>query len=156
MFFELGSIRIAPFTPKSDQFQFSPAASLEILYIPRRWTWVFISSLLRWKMIVLQILTTSLTHLSLTKVWENVLLELGGERLTDSCRLSSRKGGANKLIRILHHNGRYGFSQPLIFLSVTELVTFYMDKSLVQYNASLDVKLSNPLPRYKQVSFLRL
>ena len=45
-----------PFTPKSDQFQVSPAASPEI----RHHTVWFLHSLLRWKMIILTILTTSL------------------------------------------------------------------------------------------------
>ena len=60
------------FTPKSDQFWISPAASSEILH---RTLW----SLLRWKMIILLILTTWHIHSSL-KGWENVRFELGSER----------------------------------------------------------------------------
>ena len=50
---------------------FSPAASPEILHHTEWRTWLF-HSLLRWKMIILPVLTTTLIHFSL-KGWENVL-----------------------------------------------------------------------------------
>ena len=59
-----------PFTAKSDHFQISSAASPEILHQTVWRTWLFIS-LLRWKMIILPILTTSLIHFS-SKGWEQV------------------------------------------------------------------------------------
>ena len=71
--FQLGSERVNHFTPKSDQCQISPAASPEIsLHSTKN---LAFHSLLRWKMIILPILTTSPIHFSL-KVWENILFEL--------------------------------------------------------------------------------
>ena len=78
-----------PFTPKSDQCQISPAASPEILHYTVWRTWVFIA-LLRWKLIILPILATSLVHFSL-KGWENVLFELGSGRVNITA-LSLRQG----------------------------------------------------------------
>ena len=51
-------------------------------YVTQYWwrTWLFIALLLRWKVIIPPILTTSLIHFSL-KGWENVLLEFGGKRV---------------------------------------------------------------------------
>ena len=70
---------INPFTPKSDEYQISPAAS------PENTTWnsmenLAFHSLLWWKMIILPILTTSAIH-TLCKGWESILFELGSERV---------------------------------------------------------------------------
>lgn len=62
-----------------------------------------------------------------------------------------RKGGNNKLIKIYHREGRYGFSEPLTFLSVVELINHYRHDSLAQYNAKLDTKLLFPVSKYQQV-----
>ena len=70
---------INPFTPESDQFQISPAASPEILHHTVWRTWLFIAySDERW--LYYQF---SLPHLyiSLYEGWENALLELGSERV---------------------------------------------------------------------------
>ena len=67
------SLKVNPFTPKSDQLQSSPAASPEILHHAVGRTWL--SNLLRWKMIILPILTTSLIHFSF-KGLENILFKL--------------------------------------------------------------------------------
>ncbi|GAB6022370.1 hypothetical protein CHUAL_006488 [Chamberlinius hualienensis] len=64
--------------------------------------------------------------------------------------LTLRKGGSNKLIKICHKNGLYGFSEPLKFTSVIELVNFYRNVSLAQYNRTLDVKLLYPVSRFTQ------
>ena len=77
-----------PFTPKTDQVQISPAASPEILHHTVWRTWVFIASL-RWKLIILPIIATPLVHFSL-KGWENVLFELGSERVNNKM-LNSQK-----------------------------------------------------------------
>lgn len=63
-----------------------------------------------------------------------------------------RKGGNNKLIKIYHRDGRYGFSEPLTFLTVVELINHYRHESLAQYNAKLDTKLLYPVSKYQQVS----
>jgi len=67
-----------------------------------------------------------------------------------------RKGGLNKLIRILHKDGLYGFSEPLVFTSVVNLINHYKTRSLASYNAKLDVKLETPLDKYEQVSCISI
>lgn len=62
-----------------------------------------------------------------------------------------RKGGNNKLIKIYHRDGKYGFSEPLTFSSVVELISHYRHQSLAQYNTKLDVKLLYPVSRFQQV-----
>lgn len=62
-----------------------------------------------------------------------------------------RKGGNNKLIKIFHRDGKYGFSDPLTFNSVVELINHYRNESLAQYNPKLDVKLLYPVSKYQQV-----
>jgi phosphoinositide-3-kinase regulatory subunit len=64
--------------------------------------------------------------------------------------LTLRKGSANKLIKICHKNKMYGFSEPLRFNSVVELINYYRRESLAHYNSTLDVKLSHPISRYNQ------
>ncbi|XP_051171455.1 phosphatidylinositol 3-kinase regulatory subunit alpha isoform X2 [Leptopilina boulardi] len=64
--------------------------------------------------------------------------------------LTLRKGGTNKLIKICHRNGKYGFSEPYNFQSVIELVDYYRNCSLAQYNSTLDIKLLYPISRFQQ------
>ncbi|GJQ65734.1 hypothetical protein Trydic_g11919 [Trypoxylus dichotomus] len=64
--------------------------------------------------------------------------------------LTLRKSGANKLIRICHGNGKYGFTEPYSFNSVVELINHFRNDSLSQYNASLDIKLLYPVSKYNQ------
>jgi len=64
--------------------------------------------------------------------------------------LTLRKGGSNKLIKICHGDGKYGFSPPFTFTTVVELVNFYQNVSLREYNSSLDTKLLFPVSRYIQ------
>lgn len=64
--------------------------------------------------------------------------------------LTLRKGGTNKLIKISHRNGKYGFSEPFKFTSVVELVNHYRTTSLAQYNSTLDIKLLYPVSRLQQ------
>ena len=64
--------------------------------------------------------------------------------------LTLRKGGSNKLIKICHGEGKYGFSSPFTFCSVVELVVFYQQVSLKEYNSSLDTKLLFPVSRHQQ------
>uniref|UniRef100_UPI00315CB2F3 phosphatidylinositol 3-kinase regulatory subunit gamma isoform 7 n=1 Tax=Mus musculus TaxID=10090 RepID=UPI00315CB2F3 len=64
--------------------------------------------------------------------------------------LTLRKGGNNKLIKIYHRDGKYGFSEPLTFTSVVELINHYHHESLAQYNPKLDVKLTYPVSRFQQ------
>ncbi|XP_020636675.3 phosphatidylinositol 3-kinase regulatory subunit beta [Pogona vitticeps] len=64
--------------------------------------------------------------------------------------LTLRKGGNNKLIKIFHRDGKYGFSEPLTFNSVVELINHYRHESLAQYNAKLDTRLLYPISKYQQ------
>lgn len=64
--------------------------------------------------------------------------------------LTLRKGGANKLIKICHRNGMYGFTEPYTFHSVVDLINHFRHDSLSQYNASLDIKLLYPVSRNNQ------
>lgn len=64
----------------------------------------------------------------------------------------SRKDGHNKLIKIYHGEGKYGFSDPLTFTSVVELIWYYQHHSLVEYNAMLDLMLTYPVSRFQKVS----
>jgi phosphoinositide-3-kinase regulatory subunit len=52
----------------------------------------------------------------------------------------------------MYKNNKYGFSEPLTFNSVIEMVNYYRERSLAQYNAKLDVKLYTPLSKYEQVN----
>ena len=65
--------------------------------------------------------------------------------------LTVRKGGSNKLIRVICSNGKYGFSEPTTFASVPELVEFYKEHQLTKYNPRLDITLSNPVSRFAKV-----
>lgn len=64
--------------------------------------------------------------------------------------LTLRKGGSNKLIKISHRTGKYGFTEPYKFNTVVELVNFYKGVSLSQYNRTLDIKLLYPVSRFQQ------
>jgi len=65
-----------------------------------------------------------------------------------------RKDDSNKLIKILHENGKFGFVEPLTFTSVVELIGHYQRHSLAQYNQSLDIVLRYPVSRFAAVSLL--
>lgn len=72
-------------------------------------------------------------------------------KLEGEYTLTLRKGGNNKLIKIYHRDGNYGFSEPLTFRSVVELINHYRHESLAQYNAKLDTKLLYPVSKYQQL-----
>lgn len=59
------------------------------------------------------------------------------------------KGGSEKLVKISHQNGYYGFTEPYTFPSVVDLINYYKNVSLKQYNIILDVKLLHPISRCK-------
>lgn len=61
--------------------------------------------------------------------------------------LTLRKGGSNKLIKILHKDNKYGFVEPLEFSSVVDLIQHYQNNSLAMYNRTLDTRLMYPVSR---------
>lgn len=64
--------------------------------------------------------------------------------------LTLRKDGADKLIKINQKFGKYGFSHPYQFNTVVELVNYYRNASLKQYNNLLDITLMYPLSKFNQ------
>lgn len=63
-----------------------------------------------------------------------------------------RKSGANKLVKIYHRNGKYGFVETQMdFNSVNELIEYYRSNSLGRHNKSLDINLKYPMSRISQV-----
>ncbi|XP_064476405.1 phosphatidylinositol 3-kinase regulatory subunit gamma-like isoform X2 [Ornithodoros turicata] len=64
--------------------------------------------------------------------------------------LTLRVGGSNKLIKIYHRMGKYGFSEPLNFNSVPELIQYFRNESLAQYNSFLNVRLLYPVSKFQQ------
>uniref|UniRef100_A0A8K9WQB8 Phosphoinositide-3-kinase, regulatory subunit 2 (beta) n=1 Tax=Oncorhynchus mykiss TaxID=8022 RepID=A0A8K9WQB8_ONCMY len=76
-------------------------------------------------------------------------------KLEGEYTLTLRKGGNNKLIKICHRDGRYGFSEPLTFTTVVELINHYRHDSLAQYNAKLDTRLLYPVSKYQQEQLVK-
>ncbi|KAJ7328222.1 Phosphatidylinositol 3-kinase regulatory subunit gamma [Desmophyllum pertusum] len=81
---------------------------------------------------------------------DGVFIVRDSRRFPGEYTLTLRKGGVNKLIRILHKEGQYGFSEPLTFSSVVELINYYKTRSLASYNPKLDIRLETPLQKYEQ------
>lgn len=67
--------------------------------------------------------------------------------------LTLKKGGVNRLVKIYHRNGHYGFAEPYEFQSLEELIEYYCANTLGRYNAKLDIKLLYPVERSKRDSF---
>lgn len=59
------------------------------------------------------------------------------------------KDGTEKLIKICHEDGKYGFIKPYRFVSVIELINNYREHSLQEYNPQLDIMLTKPISRYR-------
>ncbi|XP_038157866.1 phosphatidylinositol 3-kinase regulatory subunit gamma-like isoform X2 [Cyprinodon tularosa] len=78
------------------------------------------------------------------------LVRNASSRIKGEYTLTLRKDGYNRLIRIFHHEGKCGFSEPLTFPSVVDLIQFYRKRSLAQYNSKLDIRLLYPVSRYYQ------
>uniref|UniRef100_A0A3Q3W6E9 SH2 domain-containing protein n=1 Tax=Mola mola TaxID=94237 RepID=A0A3Q3W6E9_MOLML len=66
--------------------------------------------------------------------------------------LTLRKDGTNRLIKIFNKGGKCGFSEPLVFPSMVDLIQYYQNRSLAQYNAKLDTQLLYPISRYQQIN----
>ena len=69
-------------------------------------------------------------------------------RLTAAALYIFRKGGMNRLIKIYHKAGKYGFSEPYEFDSVPALIDYFSSShSLAEYNPDLDITLREPVKR---------
>lgn len=64
--------------------------------------------------------------------------------------LTLRSAGQTFLLRILTSEGRFGFSEPLQFRSIPDLVQFHRTRSLSRYNTALHVRLELPFCRDSQ------
>ncbi|XP_043986407.1 phosphatidylinositol 3-kinase regulatory subunit gamma-like isoform X3 [Gambusia affinis] len=78
------------------------------------------------------------------------LVRNASSRIEGEYTLTLRKDGYNRLIKIFHQGGKCGFSEPLTFPSLVDLIQYYQKKSLAQYNSKLDIKLLYPVSRYYQ------
>lgn len=64
--------------------------------------------------------------------------------------LTLKKDGTDRVIKIYNNNGRYGFTKGSVgldFASVPDLVNYYKNTSLKDYNKILDIKLLYPVSR---------
>ena len=57
-----------------------------------------------------------------------------------------RNDGRDCFIRIMFRDGLCGFSEPLLFSSVVDLIEYH---SLAAYNSKLDITLQRPLSRFE-------
>jgi len=62
--------------------------------------------------------------------------------------LTLKKDGTDRVIKIFHSNGRYGFTKECTFGSVVDLILFHRNVSLKEYNPVLDIKLMHPVSRF--------
>lgn len=68
--------------------------------------------------------------------------------------LTLKKDGTDRVIKIYHCNGRYGFTKECNHASVVELIAFYKRESLKEYNTILDIKLMYPISRFDDDNYL--
>lgn len=62
--------------------------------------------------------------------------------------LTLKKDGTDRVIKIFHSNGLYGFLKDGTFGSVVELINVHRNCSLKEYNPLLDIKLLYPVSRF--------
>ena len=53
----------------------------------------------------------------------------------------------NRLVRIMHKDGLYGFAEPLEFSSVVALIEYCREHSLAPYSSKLDITLGKAVSR---------
>ena len=61
--------------------------------------------------------------------------------------LTLKKDGTDRVIKIYSSMGKYGFTRDCTFNTVVELINFYRNTSLKEYNTILDIKLLYPVSR---------
>lgn len=78
---------------------------------------------------------------------EGSFLVRDAARVSGYYTLTLKKGGVNRLIRIIHRDGLYGFAEPLEFSSVVDLINFYRENTMAPYSPKLDITLVKGLSR---------
>ncbi|XP_058838808.1 uncharacterized protein LOC131694261 isoform X2 [Topomyia yanbarensis] len=68
--------------------------------------------------------------------------------------LTLRKDGADRVIKIYHNMGMYGFTRDCTHKSVVDLINTYRNVSLKNYNTILDIMLSYPISRLEDDNFI--
>lgn len=68
--------------------------------------------------------------------------ELHDSNILGEYTLTLKKDGTDRVIKIFHNNGRYGFTKECTFTAVVELINFYRSVSLREYNIVLDIKVT--------------
>lgn len=63
--------------------------------------------------------------------------------------LTLKKDGTDRVIKIFHNNGKYGFTQDCTINTVVELINYYRSVSLKVYNNILDIKLMYPVSKFQ-------
>ncbi|ESO08326.1 hypothetical protein HELRODRAFT_136972, partial [Helobdella robusta] len=61
--------------------------------------------------------------------------------------LTLKCNGSNKLIKIYHSDGLYGFAPPLKFTSVVHLIVYHQTHTLSCYNSTLSITLKYPVAK---------
>jgi hypothetical protein len=78
---------------------------------------------------------------------DGAFLVRDAQRVAGQYTLTLRKGGVNRLIRIIQRDGLYGFAEPLEYRSVQELVAYYQLNSLAPYSPKLDITLKTSVSK---------
>ncbi|XP_055607504.1 uncharacterized protein LOC129755167 isoform X2 [Uranotaenia lowii] len=68
--------------------------------------------------------------------------------------LTLKKDGTDRVIKIYHSMGKYGFVTQGSHKSVVDLINFYQKTSLKEYNTILDIQLLYPISRFDDDNYL--
>ncbi|XP_062709364.1 uncharacterized protein LOC109409609 isoform X2 [Aedes albopictus] len=68
--------------------------------------------------------------------------------------LTLKKDGTDRVIKIFHTQDKYGFTRDGSHNSVVDLINFYRNVSLKEYNTILDIKLLYPISRFEDDSYI--
>lgn len=68
--------------------------------------------------------------------------------------LTLKKDGSDRVIKIFHTLDKFGFTRDGSHNSVVDLINFYRNVSLKEYNTILDIKLMYPISRFEDDSYI--
>ncbi|XP_062542671.1 phosphatidylinositol 3-kinase regulatory subunit alpha isoform X3 [Armigeres subalbatus] len=68
--------------------------------------------------------------------------------------LTLKKDGTDRVIKIFHTMDKYGFTKEGSHNSVVDLINFYRNVSLKEYNTILDIKLLFPISRFEDDNYI--